>query len=191
MNELSTSEAKAIRSFLTRAFEDVSLNFSRLCNVPVELRTLNISLTDDTGGIQIDGDGERIICETALLGNLPGRSFLIFTREESEVITRSFADVKIKDAMLKEVDNILSATVITHLADEFDIELYGDVPALNRITPGAATNLINNYIPNGRLSLVCSATFHGKEDRTFAPLFVWKFGHQIVKLVSKQTPLIG
>ena len=74
------------------------------------------------------------------MGDINGESFLIFSEEEIGLHHKKSASLKIFGPMrlkskqkmrgefINEIDNILSSSVITEIANELDVFLYGGVP---------------------------------------------------------------
>src|SRR5690606_8992688 len=77
--------------------------------------------------------GRDMVVTTEIFGDLVGKSYLLISTSEFESLTRDIPDsempgINMKVEFVKELDNILSASVITELSNRLRIRAFGDVP---------------------------------------------------------------
>ena len=83
------------------------------------------------------GDGLLTLVVTEIMGQLKGKSYLILSDIEGDQIHRLCVGESsrrksgyLKGELLTELDNILSAAVITEFSNKLDVSIYGDVPRI-------------------------------------------------------------
>lgn len=158
--------------------------FSRLTGTNVTAEPVAVSLTNvSERTLNIFKNEVDIVLITPVIGDFPGKSFLVFTKTDAEAISDANGAKSLtplmQDSLLKEFDNILSAAFISNLCDILKINLYGDVPDLQKLNSRLAAELINTYQPNGELSVICAAGFRSDKPG-FAPHFIWKFSSHML-----------
>lgn len=76
-----------------------------------------------------------LLITTEIFGDITGKSYLYLSDQEVDLLTAGIPvgkdpNINLKEEFLKEVDNILSASVITKLSNELKAKMYGDIPLL-------------------------------------------------------------
>src|SRR5688572_8205704 len=124
---------------MNAGFERAAESFSRLINKEVKISNTQSILIrhDDNFSCISEEEGELYILITHIIGEISGKSFLIFNQTESREIFKAIGsdekNEKLNEAFLLEVDNIMSASVIAELSNSMSLEIYGDVPQLVKI----------------------------------------------------------
>ncbi|NER85314.1 MAG: hypothetical protein F6K42_38630, partial [Leptolyngbya sp. SIO1D8] len=85
-----------------------------------------------------------------------------------------------ESAILKEIDNIISATVITQLSNALEASIYGDVPKLFELNNMAEFHDIMNESSEGYYLLV-TTNFIFDGYGTISPIFIWKIDKKLAK----------
>jgi chemotaxis protein CheY-P-specific phosphatase CheC len=138
-------------------------------------------------------DGTVFLLTTKLVGDMSGVSFLIFSEGEvaefmnaiykGKTIKPERYDKKAKNLTL-EMDNIITAAVMSKFANAFGYKTYGDVPQLEIVDFVEAVKLIeegskrNDYFIEFNAKVV-SETSNVKAD------FVWSVGDEFINGVKK------
>jgi hypothetical protein len=121
----------------------------------------------------------NLVITTEVFGELKGKSYLFMNYNDVEKIF----DILKKDShyqnfqfeFLKEMDNILSAAVITIIANELNIQIYGDVPTLIYPLEGGPDNLINEeFFGESEKLFVKSITFNFDNTSHSSLYFLWR-----------------
>ena len=185
---------QAVTSFIQKVMERAANSFTQIAGMDIQSRETEVSLMEDadtTIGHPQDG-ASLCVLVTPLLGEIAGRSYLVLDTEEVELLLQKTPfrpsagfDHELKEALLKEIDNIVSASMITALANEFKTDIYGDVPELLMLSEHGLKALLSQYIPNGQISLICSGGFVARQNETFAPRFIWKFSSAMIDRIEQ------
>ena len=172
----------------------------------VFIRTLDLRIlnSEELRGIKHRGQGDdlRFVLTTNVEGDMSGVCFLIFTEEEVERLYQKslpasiFKDAeKLKvmgDAILLEMDNIISASVITQFSNLFKTHMYGAVPQLSKLDKKE----VNQYMldnPNSSGSFIYFHSEFSTGNLDVSPEFIWFLGEDFfegVKSVLKDDSLL-
>lgn len=75
-----------------------------------------------------------ILFKTEIIGDIYGKSYWLIDDSARQYITNTDNNKQVNYdfsyEMLREVDNIISATLISQLSEHFSLKIYGDVPEL-------------------------------------------------------------
>ena len=89
-------------------------------------------ILDSCQGLDKLDDSQEILVTTEIIGDVNGKSYLMLSEEKGNIIYKNVFGSKnpaiSMEVVMKEVDNIVSAAVISVLADNFQVEIFGDVP---------------------------------------------------------------
>ncbi len=195
MNYLNTTEKKIAENLINAGLGKAARSFSSIAGqeVGIEVSTLEIA-REWTGRATAKYKGELTLLTTEMIGELNGKSYLIFTREECDSLLRACFPKKekvnyavLEEAFLKELDNILSASVITEFSDFLQVEVYGDVPAFYRQEAGEIESLIRQDFArkNDDIFLMANAKFLFKDSVHLRPQFFWKLTEGFISLIRK------
>jgi len=124
------------------------------------------------------------VLNSPIIGNLKGSCCLIFNEQDADQLRSkalpsnlekgSKTYLALKDAILLEVDNILTASVITEIANELNTSVYGGVPELSIMDSKALITLIKDHESNHQYTSFFRATF-SSPSTVFTPVFAWFF----------------
>ncbi|HEV8512538.1 MAG TPA: hypothetical protein VGQ59_04660 [Cyclobacteriaceae bacterium] len=132
--------------------------------------------------------GDLNILITQIIGDFSGKSFLVFNSDESgeifEALKLSTANDALKEALLLEIDNIISASVIAELANSLRVEIYGDVPKLVKINSKDFLEFVKMEMSSDDpFSMVfCNAIFQLDGNRSVQPQFIWKLSSRVFEM---------
>lgn len=133
------------------------------------------------------------LLSTNLMGELKGVSFLLFSEEEVKEIMKScypnkqFDDEKYKrksESLILEVDNIITAGVVSEFANAFNSRTFGGVPKLDVLNLNQAIHFIsketsaNNFILKFKTMLI-SETMNIKAD------FLWSLDSTFIDAIKE------
>jgi chemotaxis protein CheY-P-specific phosphatase CheC len=134
------------------------LDSARLLEVFIKLEIKldlgdDFSISENSSNMNITDKGDEIYLLTSeLIGEIKGTSYLIFSKEEVKSIMASiypnkeFTEEKYKkkaNALILETDNIITAGVMSNLANVFNFRTYGGVPQLNIVNHNEAIRIIS------------------------------------------------
>lgn len=146
--------------------------------------------------------GRNYLLTTVIKGELKGESYLLFNEQEAEsIVDANLPDsiknnpeekAKMTEAFLLEIDNIITASVITQFSNIFQRKIYGDVPSLNIL----AGNEINQFLSanhNKDLNVIYFNARFITENTEINPEFIWlmddTFFEEVKKLLSNEKKL--
>lgn len=137
--------------------------------------------------------GDIVVLITKLIGDLSGKSYLILNANESAEIIRitsqtfGFVGDKLADALLMEIDNIISASVISELSNGLKLEVYGDVPQLKRMHASELQKFMQQEVEgiDPASMILSNTTFQFSLSEHVHPQFLWKLSSRIFEAVPK------
>lgn len=176
---------------MNQGFERAASSFSKMVGKSVTLTSSKSLLVkfDESLSYISEEPGELYVLTTNLIGEISGKSFLIFNKEESDSIFRTISPSmnkpELNEAFLMEIDNIISASVISDLSNSLDIELYGDVPKLSKILSHDLQEFMEAEIQGDDLSMLIFANtnFHFDNQEQIHPQFIWKLNSKVFDLI--------
>lgn len=127
-----------------------------------------------------------------LKGDLKGRSYLVLNQQDCKNLFETCLPLdfqnneEMQDAILMELDNILTAAVVTNLSDVLKINSYAYVPALSVMASSKLTEHIENDHRN-HCFLVTIKTSFEVDNVALNPLFIWAFELKLIDIIIDKT----
>lgn len=127
---------------------------------------------------------------TELFGEVIGKSYLLLSEDEVEqfmhlIAQGKFPNMDIKEEFIKELDNILSASVITMLSNRLQLKMYGDIPRVVKEAKGAFHELVTkDFAQQTNEVYISSISFTLVNYPNFRPTFIWVLDSQIAGLLE-------
>ncbi|MGZ3867261.1 MAG: hypothetical protein ACXVC2_12160 [Bacteroidia bacterium] len=129
--------------------------------------------------------GENIhLLITEVIGELKGVCCLIFSEQEAnhlrhtalspEITSNPEIMAEMKDGILLEVDNIISASVITQFSNILKHKIHGGVPAMKVVNDSQLNEYIKSKLEED-LFIISFNTHFESEKLDFTPQFLWLF----------------
>ena len=186
------SREERLAQIMTIGFERAARSFSSLVNKRVKVTKCTSTMIHDADSKAAfaEESGHLYVLITQVIGDVSGKSFLIFNQDESEEIFKAMnlrmSNVALNEAFLMEIDNIISASVIAEMANALAIEVYGDVPVLVRMPAHELQSFVAKEIGNGNHSctIFCNTSFQFDDRDTIHPQFVWNLNNRIFQAIS-------
>jgi len=123
--------------------------------------------------------GTDLLLTTEIFGELSGKSYLLLSVDELEWLTTKIPNhanqqENMTEEFIKEVNNILSASVITWLSNHLECKIYGNVPEIG----GKLTRRLEDVIYDDFRNLcdevyVNSVSFSIENHPEVHPTFIW------------------
>lgn len=136
MHELSTK--KEMQNVFELGHERVLKSLIQFTNKPFDLETIKVKsikkadLLSEFEGVPFHQ--MLTLFKTEIIGDIFGKSYWLIDDLTRHYITdtdnNKQVDYDFSYEMLREVDNIISATLISQLSQHFSLKIYGDVPEL-------------------------------------------------------------
>ena len=185
-NAVTCPKQRITEDLLKTGYAHAARSFSTLVNQPVSVELMSFALSG-IGAINAiyypEGDATLVL--TDVMGEVGGRSHLLFSEPECVALQdlclpkncTAPQRASLGEAMLKEIDNILSAAMITKLSEALDLRIYGGVPRLFTLPTAEMKKKIKADMarPEDGGSLVTSARFLFENNPSLQPQFFWQF----------------
>lgn len=193
MEQISATD-KTLLALLIRGYERAAKSFTTMISQPVSIDSKNITLSTNIKAFEkfIAGRANTVIVQTKIIGQLSGVSYLMFTEQEIATICTLSRNAfgggsEVPDELiLSEIDNILSAAVITELSNVLKLKIYGDVPQIIHLNGSAKEFMLSaeaNY--NGNIFIVSNANFRFDVHHRISPYFMWMFDKKMTSLLEE------
>lgn len=162
--------------------EEAAKSFKKILGNQINSSAPKIQLFDQPSKLH---EGTLHVFTTEIMGQVQGKSYLVFSDEEISQVTQFCHDNKIitsnlemEVAILKEIDNILSATVITSIANKFNLGIYGNVPHYTKgekaeIQASITDDIQANYTQNQQAKALVTTHFFIEQGMSLSPYFYW------------------
>lgn len=172
-------------------FSNAASSLSKLVNDSIIFNTIDSGFQSSANtivyGSEFDCENapSGVLLTTEVFGEVLGKSYLLLSQKDVDLIARQIprnSKAGLKDEFLKEVDNILSAAVISKLADALNIRMYGDVPFLVVGKRASLKDIIaDEFGEQSSEVYVSSMYFSFEKHPAVRMLFVWVFDAVILK----------
>ena len=181
---------KDVTSLMNKGFERSAQSFSEMVKTPVTCANTKMVFMQSSHNFSWGSKhGKLMVIITEVIGELSGRSYLIIPEDDRKKICASVLPTgqlneTLEEAMLMEVDNIISAVVISQIANVLNIEVFGDVPQVQYIKADQLSLLLDTRIKDNVFEvLTCATTFYLNDHDIHLP-FIWKLSSKILSLAN-------
>lgn len=128
-------------------------------------------------------NGGNYLITTDIFGDINGKSYLFLSDIEFEILTASIGISTMKEELVKEMDNILSASVITHLSNQLKLKMYGDVPMMIGKVKGKIEDFIlDDFTELSEEVYINSIYFTFENQPKVTPFFIWVIDNRLEKI---------
>ena len=145
MEKLSPQEIDVARDIISQGLVKAAESLSFFMNETISLQEFEDENQFSIPHLEISKKGQSNIqlLITKVIGDLKGVCCLIFSEEEAnqlrssalppEILESPEMMAEMSDGILLEVDNIISASVITQFSNILKVKIHGGVPALKKV----------------------------------------------------------
>jgi chemotaxis protein CheY-P-specific phosphatase CheC len=200
-HDLKNEEFNLVCSILKKGLNKAANAFTSLAKMKVILEPVEINFISDPLLIRnlIPENTPVNIVTTDMIGQIKGTSYLIISEYEAAKIFSScttgsgFEDKEeFVTEVLKEIDNILCASVIAELSNHLNLSAYGDVPFLKKISADEIPFYNFGMDSENEIFFVSINNFHFPSDLDLKPVFIWKFTKSILnKMEEKEMKVLS
>lgn len=184
------NEKMIIQEIFEAGYQHAAESFSSLTGLGIKAEGLTIELGSNTDHLpdEIPVKKSFTLLSTKLFGDAKGESILILNERERSLIsaqnlTISGTSISIGEtSFLLELDNIVSASVITEVSDELDLNIYGGVPSLLEINDG---NKLRNYLHRDQFTFFIKGCFNIEGYKEVKPAFIFRMNEKILELARR------
>ncbi|QSE97577.1 hypothetical protein [Fulvivirga lutea] len=199
MSYLSNTERNIAADLIAQGYQKAADSFSTMAKQKITINPTSIEISKDDLKVikSIKHDNELILITTSIIGELAGKSYLIFNEEECDAVYAAcmpfnedeYSRMMEGEAILKELDNILSAAVITEFSNYLDVMIFGDVPVLSRSNQAAVKNKVINDFSNDSSNsgyfMIANTQFVFENNTKLQPQFIWKMAEGFMDKVKE------
>lgn len=195
--EKINKELKAVANeIFLKGYEKASQSFSSLSGEQVKVKNFELFIGGAPDLLQkIIKTKNPSILITDIIGEAKGKSYLVFSEKDAQAVPEMLIQ-KMKslefnpdfaEIILKEVDNMVSAAVITELSNQLDLKIYGDVPKI--IFPEEANRewLQDEIEDNEHMfAILSSANFSFENNLKICPYFIWVLDKEFYAVLNQK-----
>lgn len=197
MTEKFTEQEMAVAvEMINRGLDRAAVSLKMILNSQIEVTNVDfdIAVLDNEPQYSSKKDDRIHILRTELAGELRGICHLIFTSEEvgkihrkclpESVINSDNEDAQVmRLELLKEIDNIMAASVITEFANSLDVGIYGNVPSLHVMEAGEVNKYIHAESETLSPLIQFSSVFH-TDDIDIKSDFIWLLEEEFIQKIK-------
>ncbi len=193
---LSEYELDITKELISTALANAADAFSKMAGEKVLVNQFNLIIAPpESSPLLPDASQEPLhILTTDVKGTIEGTSYLVFDAADTRRIFKVFAPGKevaadgsldeLQQALLLELDNILSAAVITQLSNFLDIYIYGDVPGLRTMNCADALSCFGRETGHFDVFFHIQARFKSYQTN-LQPVFIWFFKSDFLPAIRR------
>lgn len=196
MKDFSEKQRAAAQQIISAGLKKAAESLSFFMKEGISLR--EIGYYDNWGDPTWEPDRKENpnihLLVTEVIGELKGMCCLIFTEKEAdqlrqtalppEILANQQMMAEMSDAIMLEVDNIISASVITQFSNLLKHKIYGGVPSLQKINFEQLTQFISDESAKGMFVINFKTNFLSAKGN-FSPEFLWLFDNTFVQSIRR------
>jgi chemotaxis protein CheY-P-specific phosphatase CheC len=195
MEHLNNTELYAAKSIINQGLSKAAQSLSFFMKEEIRFKELSFSINKIKKEIDFTSKfGENIhLLITNVIGELKGVCCLIFSEEEAdklrhtalpkEIIENPVLMAEMSDAIMLEVDNIISASVITQFSNLLNHKIYGGVPELKKLSFQQLSEYVSSNFMQ-ELYIINFKTQFTSSELNFNPEFVWLFDNTFLNSIK-------
>jgi chemotaxis protein CheY-P-specific phosphatase CheC len=198
MENLNNAELFAAKSIINKGLSRAAESLSFFMKEEIHFNELSFSVNKvQKESTFTSKPGKNIhLLITNVIGELKGVCCLIFSEDEAdklrstalpkEILDNPAMMLEMSDAIMLEVDNIISASVITEFSNILNNKIHGGVPELKKMS----LHEINNYVASNfsrDMYIINFKTRFSSGQLDFNPEFVWLFDNTFLHSVRNFT----
>lgn len=196
MENLTAQEVNTAKEIIDLGLQKAAESLSFFMKEPITLKEVdfNISSNQTIDVKNEDSLDNLYVLTTEMKGELKGVCYLVFNQEEKDEICKVALPAEIfnnpeklknmEEPLLLEVDNIISASVITQISNKLKQKVYGDVPAMKLMTAKDLKNNITEQMNPNKFIIGFKTVFISSKSN-FNPEFFWVIDPNFFECVKK------
>lgn len=193
MGELLTKEELHFANrLLSLALANSAASFAQIANTEIKLQAAEIQLMPIDASMIATTANEHEKLNTLvsqIIGDVPAHSYLIIKDEDAVKLGELCLPESMKDntemqlALIVEIANILTASVVTQLSNFFKIKILGFVPKLEKTDKEEAKLLIHKELNKENISFFLKTNFITPKQK-IQPDFIWTFSQIFIDMIK-------
>ena len=189
---LDNEEFKITSLIIRNAIAHAAQSLSTLLKDEVKLYKLDlIDRQENKMPFHMTDDGKVcFLMKTAIFGEFRAQSNLIITEKEAQKIWEitqpdNFSmQEEMRDAILLEMDNILTAAVVSEIANILQINVFGGVPEIQKVEASQVKQVMTLKEEEYEYQFILDTVFLCKMTQ-INPSFIWFFQHELLENIKK------
>ena len=196
MKDLNQTELFAAEKIITAGLLKAADSLSFFMKEKISFKELDYFPNWEVPSLELSQkeDSTIYLLITEVIGELKGICCLIFNEQEADQLRQAALPVEItsnptlmaemSDAIMLEVDNIITATVITQFANILKHKIHGGVPQLRKVNFDQLNKYIGSNI-NDELFIISFQTHFLSSKVNFNPEFLWFFDNKFIESIKR------
>ena len=198
MKNLTSQEIDVAKTIISAGLVKSAESLSFFMNETITLKDFDAEKQLDNPPLELSKKDENNIhlLTTKVIGEMKGICCLIFSEEEADHLRQAALPQEIldspemmeemSDGIMLEVDNIISASVITQFSNLLKVKIHGGGPSLKKVTSKEMEEFITGEVDQ-ELYLISFKTSFESSKANFNPEFVWLFDNTFIDCIKNYT----
>ncbi|MBC6400715.1 MAG: hypothetical protein GDA51_00090 [Ekhidna sp.] len=194
IEDLNEDELKVATKLIFDGLSMAKSSMEQILQSPISIEKIEYGASDMDVAKFGRRDAKMYVIKTELMGELKGTSHLIFSETEVSKLYQSCLPPSVanddsneskimKLEFLTEIDNMVSAAVITEFSNFLGVEIYGKVPSLKVIKANEIENYLEEESSELEQVIHFKTVFEGKE-LDISSEFIWVFHNKFVDKIK-------
>jgi len=195
MKDFTPNEIEVAKKIISAGLVKAAESLSFFMNETITLKDVDDVANIDQPPLELGKRGQENIhlLTTKVIGELKGVCCLIFSEVEAddlrkaalpqEVLDSPEMMAEMSDGIMLEVDNIISASVITQFSNLLKVKIHGGIPHLKKVSFDEMNNFLNDEIAQELYSISFKTCFESSKVN-FNPEFVWLFDKAFIDCIK-------
>lgn len=197
MNVLTSTEQRVAQEMINAGYTNAAQSFSGIAQQQVTIQTSTLEIaTESSDQLGLVKEGNLRLVTTEIMGELKGKSYLLLDESECEAIYQTClppggsaeSRKAMEEAVIKEIDNIISAAVITEFSNHLQVSIFGDVPYLFDGPAAEISRVIQTEFADtsdAGCYLFANTYFAFENNTRLQPQFFWKLPSDFLKRIKE------
>lgn len=199
INDSHIEDQEHLKKAFELGYSNAASSLSKMIHHKIEVHPFNHKLhrlhdDESSGFMTAMTKGSKMLVTTDVFGDVAGKSYLFLSQEEFAALTRGIngtgsREVNLREEFIKELDNILSASVITMLSNQLKLKMYGDVPSL--VGSVASENILelieDDFSEEAEEVYVNAICFSLENHPGITPCFIWAMDGKIISALDNKS----
>jgi chemotaxis protein CheY-P-specific phosphatase CheC len=194
MDKISIELKVVAQDIFLKGYEKACESFSNLSGELVTIKNFELFFGEAPDLLKkISSTENASILITDIIGEAKGKSYLVFNEKDAQGVPEMLiqkmkslqSNPDFAEIILKEVDNMVSAAVITEFSNQLNLKIYGDVPKI--IYPDDVNKeWLQDEVENNEdlFAILSSANFSFEGDIKISPYFIWVLDKQFYTILN-------
>ncbi|MCU0390493.1 MAG: chemotaxis protein CheC [Thermoflexibacter sp.] len=194
MDLLTPKELHLANKLMNLALANSAESFAQLAKNDIKLQHAEIQFKPIRYVIDEHIHEENMLytLSSAIIGDVPAHSYFVLSYADAANLSRvclsksDYQNNEMREALLTEIANILTASVVTQLSNFFKVKIFGYVPILKKLNPEDIKSLIMSEMDKDDISFYLKTNFI-TSNLKIQPDFIWTFNHIFIHIIQNMS----